>query len=615
MARIAFNNRNGKPGKNNIAIANRSANTSIIVRALNGATLFSEVEQKLCNKIDIKLENVGGDLADLEQQKEAKAAKEREEVQLAEASGVTSKNVDDPMNPLKVKNDDGEDEYSDMMNRARLSNGGPGSGRKSNPEHLNEFNSKNGKFMRGDGADFISRAHSDAGGFAKREHAQVEIGRSTMKSPSHWAGTQREQASRINEVGETKGMEDKDARNHLRSKGWKTYSKTSPGTADEDSPYNMDNSSQSYADILSNAREQAKKKVEPKSTDGDWQPFVKGMRKPSTLSNEADKLTLVAKKSNDKSDHLAAYKAHHKAFAANTDAKTCKYHEDMAGEHYSAYRGEKPDKDKKVKNTSYEDVISNVRSKGLLSNTEIIVIDPQSLSEDEKDKIYSQAHNYIETGTDMPPFLEELVNQLTAQDFDGVEDDGNLSNGGPGSGRHKGLNVGDWVVHPKTNKRGVVSHVYEDNKNEKGRLVQVDYNNLSSSGGGNLQTNHREHDVKKSKDQTSKWNQKRFESPQTYPINNNGKTVYVTIPNSQSYADIIANAKSKESGHLVTEKDGTQHLPTHKNGKFDARLAGGAWAALHDGYRGNKYEGPDKDKAIAKLKKLYKSQGMDVPSE
>jgi len=28
---------------------------------------------------------------------------------------------------------------------------------------------------------------------------------------------------------------------------------------------------------------------------------------------------------------------------------------------------------------------------------------------------------------------------------------------------------------------------------------------------------------------------------------------------------------------------------------------GAAWAALHGGYRGNKYEGADKDKAIAHL--------------
>jgi hypothetical protein len=41
---------------------------------------------------------------------------------------------------------------------------------------------------------------------------------------------------------------------------------------------------------------------------------------------------------------------------------------------------------------------------------------------------------------------------------------------------------------------------------------------------------------------------------------------------------------------------------------------GAAWAALHGGYRGNKYQGPNKSAAIAKLTALYKSEGMDVPN-
>jgi len=61
--------------------------------------------------------------------------------------------------------------------------------------------------------------------------------------------------------------------------------------------------------------------------------------------------------------------------------------------------------------------------------------------------------------------------------------------------------------------------------------------------------------------------------------------------------------------------DGT-HLPvTGEDGKPDHYLMGAAWAALHGGYRGNKYEGADKDKAIAALKALYKSEGMDTPGD
>lgn len=79
----------------------------------------------------------------------------------------------------------------------------------------------------------------------------------------------------------------------------------------------------------------------------------------------------------------------------------------------------------------------------------------------------------------------------------------------------------------------------------------------------------------------------------------------------------VKDAKMKEtdhSGFLVSGKDG-DHLPTRKNGKLDHGLMGAAWAALHGGYRGNKYEGPNKSEAISKLTALYKSEGMSTPGE
>jgi hypothetical protein len=58
-----------------------------------------------------------------------------------------------------------------------------------------------------------------------------------------------------------------------------------------------------------------------------------------------------------------------------------------------------------------------------------------------------------------------------------------------------------------------------------------------------------------------------------------------------------------------------QHLPyTDESGKPSHRLMGAAWAALHGGYRGNKYEGPGKEEAIAKLKEIYKKEGMETPA-
>jgi len=73
----------------------------------------------------------------------------------------------------------------------------------------------------------------------------------------------------------------------------------------------------------------------------------------------------------------------------------------------------------------------------------------------------------------------------------------------------------------------------------------------------------------------------------------------------------------KPSDYLVVEdpdKPSTWHLPVKRNGKPDRRLAGAAWAALHKGYRGNTYQGPNKSEAIAKLKRLYSSQGWELPS-
>lgn len=89
--------------------------------------------------------------------------------------------------------------------------------------------------------------------------------------------------------------------------------------------------------------------------------------------------------------------------------------------------------------------------------------------------------------------------------------------------------------------------------------------------------------------------------------------------------DVVANeAEKKEQdgmhppGHyLVVEdaqKPSTWHLRVKDaDGKVNHNLMGAAWAALHGGYRGNKYAGPGKQEAIAKLTALYKKEGLDLP--
>lgn len=70
--------------------------------------------------------------------------------------------------------------------------------------------------------------------------------------------------------------------------------------------------------------------------------------------------------------------------------------------------------------------------------------------------------------------------------------------------------------------------------------------------------------------------------------------------------------------YLVVEKgkDGNKdqlHLQVKTDGKPDHRLMGAAWAALHDGFRGNKYSGPNASEALSKLKALYKAEKMPIP--
>lgn len=80
-------------------------------------------------------------------------------------------------------------------------------------------------------------------------------------------------------------------------------------------------------------------------------------------------------------------------------------------------------------------------------------------------------------------------------------------------------------------------------------------------------------------------------------------------------ADTKCEMAAKAVKYLV-EKNGEQHLPyTDPSGKPNHRLMGAAWAALHGGYRGNKYAGPDKEKAKKKLKQVYAREGLDTPSE
>ena len=81
----------------------------------------------------------------------------------------------------------------------------------------------------------------------------------------------------------------------------------------------------------------------------------------------------------------------------------------------------------------------------------------------------------------------------------------------------------------------------------------------------------------------------------------------------------VAGRKLPASAFLVVgdpEQVGTWRLPVRNaDGSPDPVRMGAAWAALHGGYRGNKYEGEGEAQAIAKLRKMYAEQGRKPPSE
>lgn len=74
------------------------------------------------------------------------------------------------------------------------------------------------------------------------------------------------------------------------------------------------------------------------------------------------------------------------------------------------------------------------------------------------------------------------------------------------------------------------------------------------------------------------------------------------------------------SDYLVVEdpeKPTTWHLRITKipGGSPDHAQCGAAWAALHKGYRGNKYQGPNKAEAIKKLTAIYRKNKWPLPTE
>jgi len=95
--------------------------------------------------------------------------------------------------------------------------------------------------------------------------------------------------------------------------------------------------------------------------------------------------------------------------------------------------------------------------------------------------------------------------------------------------------------------------------------------------------------------------------------------LYASEPEAQSKAVTKRESDGDHpaSHYLVAEdpkSPSTWHLRVRDaSGKLDHRLMGAAWAALHGGYRGNRYEGPNKREAISKLRALYEREDIPIP--
>jgi len=65
--------------------------------------------------------------------------------------------------------------------------------------------------------------------------------------------------------------------------------------------------------------------------------------------------------------------------------------------------------------------------------------------------------------------------------------------------------------------------------------------------------------------------------------------------------------------YLIHEPNGVWHFPVKDNGVLDHRKMRQCYAGLTSGYRGYKYEGPQRKAALRRLKKLYQQEGLDWP--
>lgn len=92
-----------------------------------------------------------------------------------------------------------------------------------------------------------------------------------------------------------------------------------------------------------------------------------------------------------------------------------------------------------------------------------------------------------------------------------------------------------------------------------------------------------------------------------------------TMPGCQCSDGVPAQGKAAKNmnvKYLIKSKDGKEYLPyTDEAGKTNIPLMAKAWYSLHDNFPGQKYDGPEKPKAIKLLRQMFAKEGRDTPSE
>lgn len=162
---------------------------------------------------------------------------------------------------------------------------------------------------------------------------------------------------------------------------------------------------------------------------------------------------------------------------------------------------------------------------------------------------------------------------------------------------------GGYMREMRRKKKMKLADLAKEMKVEEGRLKRLedDEDEMDDEAMGMMATALKMSDKEK-EDMLARFGKKRRKEPPTH----------------KAATKAVGDKKFPAGDFLVVEdpeKPTTWHLQVRRHGEVDRGLMGNAWAALHKGFRGNPYKGPDKQGAIQQLTKLYKDEEAPLPTE